>query len=116
MPILVCKAILVAFNELECYNPSGPSSTTTILGFSFKSPSQTRMRHSVCSTVSANSHCRASLRLSLPPDARSLNTAVSVAAGLELSSIMLDYFAATQDEDFLRYTLIPVRKVIQKGT
>ena len=63
-----------------------------------------------------NSHCRASLRLSLPPDARSLNTAVSVAAGLELSSIMLDYFAATQDEDFLRYTLIPVRKVIQKGT
>ena len=42
---------------------------------------KTRMNHSACSTVRANSHCRAPLRLPLPPAPRIFNTAVSVAAG-----------------------------------
>ena len=57
--------------------------TSTILGRANGSPFQTRMRHCACQTVGASSHCRAPLRLPLPPAPRTVNTPVSVTQAQE---------------------------------
>ena len=60
------------------------------------------MSHSACETVSANSHCRAPLRLPLPPAPRIFfNTPVSVAqADFDTYFKMANTVAEGADEQF----------------